>query len=140
MDSEPGASVALLSIHPEYVELMAAGKKKVEFRRTRFLRRLTHVVVYSTSPEKRLAGYFEVEGVEIDSPESISRKYVDKGGISSERLSRYMKDATHAAAITIGNFHSFSKKINLDDIGVLSPPRSFRYLDHNILEILETYV
>ena len=140
MDSESSGSVALLSIHPEYVELMAMGKKKVEFRRTRFLRTLTHVVVYSTSPEKRLAGYFEVENIEIDSPESISSKYTDKGGISSERLSMYMEDATYAVAIIIGNFYSFSKKVSLDDIGILSPPQSFRYIDHGILEVLESYI
>ena len=140
MDSEPDASVALLSIHPEYVELMATGKKKVEFRRTRFLRRLTHVVVYSTSPERRLAGYFEVEEVDIDSPDLISRKYRDKGGVSVEALSRYMENASHAVAIIMGDFHQFSENIRLDDIGITSPPQSFRYLDHGILEVLQSYI
>ncbi len=140
MDSEPDASLALLSIHPEYVELMATGKKKVEFRRTRFLRHLTHIVVYSTSPEKRLAGYFEVERIDIASPQSISSKHKEDGGISHERLSRYMKDANYAVAILMGDFHPFKKNLSLDDIGVLYPPQSFRYLDTSVLDTLQAHV
>ena len=140
MDSEPDPSIALLSIHPEYVELIATGEKKVEFRRIRFQRHLTHIVVYSTSPEKRLVGYFEVEDMEVDSPELISSKYEANGGVSPETLSKYMKDATHAVAIIIGNFYSFSKHIDLNDIGIVSPPQSFRYLDQGIFEYLQSYV
>lgn len=136
-DGEDG-SIALLSIHPEYVKLILEGAKRVEFRRTSFAKPLSHVVVYSTSPERRLAGYFEVVDVDKGSPVSLWRKHNRSSGISRERLFEYLEGGRQAVAIIMGAFYSFRKELSLEDIGVLAPPRSFRYLDRRVLPILES--
>ena len=138
-DGEDG-SIALLSIHPEYVRLMVEGAKRVEFRRTAFARPVTHIVVYSTTPEKRLVGYFEVADVDRDSPTSLWRKHKNSSGISRERLFEYFKGGRHAVAIIMGAFYSFKKELSLEDIGVFAPPRSYRYLDRGILATLESHI
>ena len=137
-DGEDG-SIALLSIHPEYVRLIVEGAKRVEFRRTSFARPVSHVVVYSTMPEKRLVGYFEVADVDKGSPMSLWSRHNKNGGISRERLFEYLEGGRQAVAIIMGAFYSFRKELRLEDIGVFAPPRSFRYLDRGILATLESH-
>ena len=137
-DGEDG-SIALLSVHPEYVKRMVNGEKLVEFRRAPFARRVSHVVVYSTRPEKRLVGYFEVDGVYEDSPSSLWRKHNKRGGISRERLLEYLEGGRQTVAIVMSRFHPFRKDLGLEDIGVARPPQSFRYLDRSVLETLKSY-
>ena len=128
--------IALLSIHPEYVQRMSRGEKRVEFRRARFSRELTYVVVYATSPESRIAGYFEVVGVDEGSPSFLWRTHGDHSGISRKRLFDYLRGARQAVAIRIGRFHEVKRKISLADVGAVAPPQSFRYLPQEALAIL----
>ena len=136
-DGEDG-SIALLSIHPEFVRQIVDGAKRVEFRRTSFARPVSHVVVYSTTPEKRLVGYFEVADVDKGTPMSLWLKHNRSSGISRERLFAYLEGGRQAVAIIMGAFYSFKKELSLEDIGVIAPPRSFRYLDREILPILKS--
>ena len=133
MDSSPDGSVAVLSIHPEYARLIASGEKKVEFRRNGFSRPLTHVVVYSTSPESRLVGYFEVEDISRGTPEALWDNHNGHSGISREKLFDYFGDEDEVTAITIGSFYEFRETVTLEDLGMTTPPRSFRYVDHEVL-------
>ena len=64
MDSPTARNVALLSIHPEFVERIFDGTKTIELRRISLPSELKHVVVYSTAPIMKIAGFFDVE--EID--------------------------------------------------------------------------
>ena len=133
-------SVALLSIRPEYAELIEAGTKRVEFRRSKFSRPLTHVIVYATSPEKRVIGYFEVLGVDEGSPTSLWREHKEYGGISRRKLFKYLRGARQAIAIRIGTFHPARTHVRLEDVGAAAPPQSFRYIDHISLACLEGQV
>lgn len=121
-------SVALLSIRPEYARQIATGEKRVEFRRAKFSRPLTHVVVYATSPEKRVVGYFEVLGIDEGSAASLWEEHKTHSGISRKRLFEYLRGARQAIAIRIGRFHHAHRQVRLEDLGALAPPQSFRYL------------
>ena len=136
MDSCSSNAIAILSIRPEYVELILSGHKRVEFRRTGFSRSVSHVVVYSTSPESRLVGYFEVEEVIRGTPESLWHDHHRYSGISRERLFNYFGGLDRVTAITIGLFHRFRRTVTLEELGVTAPPRSFRYLDRGMLSKL----
>ena len=136
MDSCQSDSIAVLSIRPEYVKLILSGRKRVEFRRTGFSRSVSHIVVYSTSPERRLVGYFEVEKVTRGTPESLWDDHNGHSGISRDRLFDYFGGLNKVTAITIGLFHRFRQKVTLEDLGIEVPPRSFRYLDRGMLSRL----
>lgn len=139
MDSSPDGSVAVLSIHPEYARLIASGEKQVEFRRNGFSRPLTHVVVYSTSPESRLLGYFEVERISRGTPESLWESHNGHSGISRDRLFDYFGDEEEVTAIVIGSFHEFQETVTLEDLGITMPPRSFRYVGGEALARLKSF-
>ena len=128
--------IALLSIHPEYVQRMSRGEKRVEFRRARFAREVAYVVVYATSPESRIAGYFEVVGVDEGSPTFLWRTHREHSGISRKRLFAYLRGARQAVAIRIGKFHEAKRKISLTDVGAATPPQSFMYLPQEALAVL----
>ena len=55
MDSK--ATTVLISIHPKYVDLIAAGKKKIEFRKRSFSHPIKRFVVYSTAPVSKVVGF-----------------------------------------------------------------------------------
>ena len=56
----------LISIKPEYAQKILDGEKTVELRKTRTrLKPGDIVLVYVSSPQQVIAGFFEVENIEI---------------------------------------------------------------------------
>lgn len=68
-------TVVLLPIKPEFARPIMNGTKTVEFRKTVFAQTPTHVVVYASSPVKRILGYFEVDAVDVDAVDALWAKY-----------------------------------------------------------------
>jgi predicted transcriptional regulator len=122
---------ALISIHPEYVEKIIAGEKNVEFRRRWPNRVISTLVIYATSPVKRLAAVVEITEVIRASKTSLWRISLDEGGgITRQRLFDYFDGKTLGIALKLG------KRLPLDD-GLLPnevfgapfhAPQSYRYL------------
>ena len=126
----PEGAVALLSIHPHYVELIRNGAKRVEFRRRPFARNISHIVIYSTAPVQRLVGFCEVEQVVTAPPATLWSRYARNGGITREALLEYLEGLSTAVAIVIKKFIPLKRLTALPEIGVKAPPQSFQYLDH----------
>lgn len=129
----PSGDVALLSIHPAYVELIQNGVKRVEFRRNRLAREVSCVVIYATSPIKRIVGICEVEQVVRDTPHNLWANHGANGGISREALLKYLTQLALATAIIIRKFHPFADNLDLRAIGVKKEPQSFQYLNAGAL-------
>ena len=66
---------ALLSIRPDYVELIRDGVKRVEFQHRPFARDVARIVIYATGPVKKLVGFCEVEGMVEDTPAVLWARY-----------------------------------------------------------------
>ena len=122
-------AVALLSIRPRYVDLIVNGVKSVEFRRRPFAKSISHIVIYSTTPVKRLVGVCEVERVVTDTPVALWYNHGDKGGITREALFTYLEGLLTATAIVTRKFIPFPTEMNLPEIGIERPPQSFQYLN-----------
>lgn len=128
-----------MPIHPEYVDLIRDGNKLVEFRRTNFRREFEYVIVYATSPEKRIAGYCEVSEVTRRSPEELWSEHGQNGGITRDRLLKYLDGLSMATAIVIRKFHDIGDMLTLSAIGVPRAPQGFQYLDKSVIDSLERY-
>ena len=88
----------LLSINPEHVKNIVDGKKKVEYRRIRCKRDIDSIVIYSTSPEKKIIGEIEVKGV-IEGPlEEVWSLTKDIGCISYDFFKKYYFGKNQAVA------------------------------------------
>ena len=92
----------LLSIKPEYAEKILLGKKKYEFRRTIFKNEaVSKVIIYATSPIKKIIGEFEIEDILTLNTFELWEKTMKHSGINKEFYDDYFsgKDKGHAIKI-----------------------------------------
>lgn len=121
--------VALLSIRPEFANAILDGDKQVEFRRTRFSREVDYVVIYATKPVGKVVGWFEVDGIEENSPDELWSKFSDCGGISKESFHDYYSGAETGYAIRVKQAKRFARAKQLKAVsGLEQAPQSFAYL------------
>lgn len=120
-------SVALLPIKPVYANAIIAGTKRVEFRKTRFRRDVTHVVVYASTPVQRIIGIFRVSDIDDGAPGELWRRHHKHGGISSTAFDVYYAGVEMGVAIGITDVIQLSRPLALRSIRVKAP-QSFRYL------------
>ncbi len=63
-----------MAIRPHFADSILAGRKRVEFRKRRFSRAVSHVIIYATEPVKRVIGMFEVKSVSDGPPARVWRR------------------------------------------------------------------
>jgi predicted transcriptional regulator len=68
--SPQGGRAVLLSIKPKYADLILAGSKRVEFRRSWAAQDVSMIVLYSSSPIQKIVGTVEVDEIVIAYPSS----------------------------------------------------------------------
>lgn len=130
--------IVLMSIHPEFVNAILLGTKKVEFRKTKFASKVSHVVVYATTPIKKVVCVFEVSKIVIEAPANLWEMYSDVAGICKERFLTYYEKSDYGVAIEVGLLRKFKEQLSLSDLGdVLTPPQSYQYLDRKVFDRLE---
>jgi predicted transcriptional regulator len=120
-------SVALLPIKPIYADAIVDGRKRVEFRKTRFRRRVTHIAIYASMPVQRIIGIFRVADCEQASPERLWERHQAIGAISSDDFNTYYADLETGVAIHIADVLRLACPVPLQALCV-RPPQSFRYL------------
>ncbi|MBD2054606.1 ASCH domain-containing protein [Oculatella sp. FACHB-28] len=122
-----------MSIHPKFARLILEGKKKVEFRRTSFAFHVSYVVIYATTPIKKVVGYFEVKRIQVANPEELWQLYSDVGGIEHQVYQNYYNDLDKGFAIEVGRVYQLNNFLSLDCISTsLIAPQSYMYLDKNL--------
>lgn len=137
MDSKGSNEIALLAIQPKYVRSIILGEKKVEFRRQLFSRPIEYVVMYGTTPIRKVVAYFRVSYITQASPFELWEKYHEIAGIGKRAFEEYFQGAKQAIAIGIGSIKVLSEPVTLHTIcDNLHPPQSFAYLSQSVLEKL----
>lgn len=127
--------VALMSIHPRYAHAILDGRKTVEFRKRPLADDVTHVVIYSTVPDRAVIGYFTVDGQETRTPESLWDEYCDQGVIGEGDFFNYYAGRERATGIRVGTATRLRRALSLaDDLGVPHPPQSYQYLPDECFE------
>lgn len=120
----------LLSIKPEFAHKIFEGSKKFEFRKQVFKdTSVKKVIVYSTSPEQKVIGEFEIEAILSDTPDNIWIQTKLYSGISQEFYDEYFKGRDNAYAIKVASTKKYRKEKSLADYNVQSAPQSFAYVE-----------
>lgn len=129
----------LLSIKPKYADLILAGSKRVEFRRSWASQDVGVIVLYSSYPIQKLVGLIEVEQVIVDSPTSLWKTCTERGGgLTRKELRSYFAGKSKGVAVLLGQLFKFDRYIEPSDvIEGFVPPQSFRYLDANEYGVIE---
>jgi predicted transcriptional regulator len=122
----------LLAIKPEFAEKIFEGTKKFEFRKIIFKNKTVRkIVVYASSPVKRVIGEFEIDEILSLDPESLWQKTYKSAGISKSFYDSYFDRKELAYAIKIKGIRKYKTPLYLDlDFNIKSPPQSFVYIDN----------
>ena len=126
---------ALFSIHPIYIRKIFQLSKKVELRNRRIhsLSRGDRLWLYSTSPEKQLAGTAIVQHLIIDTPNAIWKKYRNELGLSINEFHAYTGFRAAVTAIKLTCVEQFERPLPLSEIRnrlpKFSPPQFYAKLD-----------
>jgi len=121
----------LLSIKPKYADLILAGSKRVEFRRSWAAQDVSIIVLYSSSPIQKIVGVVEVEDVVIASATSLWKTCVERGGgLTRDELRTYLAGKSQGVGVLLGKVFKLAKHVEPSEvISNFVPPQSFRYLD-----------
>jgi predicted transcriptional regulator len=132
----------VLSIKPEFSQLILKKKKKYELRKkvSKNLTLGSKVFLYETSPSQSIVGYFLVEDILFENVLTMWDKYHEDFGIDFDRYSDYFANQASGYAIKIGRVYRFKESKRITDIkgfgNTLTPPQSFIYAPNNLLSQL----
>lgn len=123
----------LMSIKPQYADLIFEGTKTIELRR-----RCPKVVkgdlvlVYVSGPRMALVGGFEVGGIMEGPPALVCADWMTKARVIREVFLTYFSGCDLAYGIQIKRSWQFETATELKTLrrrkGGFSPPQSYRYV------------
>lgn len=120
-------STILISINPQHVEKIMSGIKKCEYRTRKPNRVVNRMIIYETSPTKRVVAECILEEVLTLPKEELWNKTKDISGTTKERFDNYFKKQEYATGFVIKKVIKCNKKII--DYGIKFVPQSYTYLD-----------
>lgn len=124
-------SAVLISIHPNYVEKILSGEKRLEFRRSWAASQVDYLVVYATSPVQQIVSVIQMGQVFRGSKSRLWELARSKGGgISRRKLFKYMEGKNEGVALELSRVLKIAEGINPRIFfgNEFHPPQSFRYL------------
>lgn len=122
----------ILSIKPEYAKAIMSGKKKVEFRKKIFKRPVSKVFVYSSSPVKKIVGFFVIDNIIEDTPLHLWNQFKEVGGINEKDFFNYFNEVEKGFSILIKKYKKFEQGIDpADFLENFCAPQSYIYLEEN---------
>ena len=124
----------LLSLRPTFADLVFAGVKTVELRRSRpRVREDDWALVYVSTPIKAVVGVIQVAAIIENKPSTLWRKVRERAGITRRQFNEYYVGASTGYAIVLSAVERFRKPVELNHIREVwpdfQPPQSYRYLD-----------
>ncbi|MDO9420247.1 MAG: ASCH domain-containing protein [Herminiimonas sp.] len=135
-----GANAIVLSIKPKYAELILAGTKTVELRRSWAAEKIDVILIYASSPICRLVGIVKVKDIRKLAPATLwTHCSQNGGGLTRQELLQYFEGKEKGYVIFLDDAKRFSKPIEPQTIiENFSAPQSFRYLTPPEIRKLET--
>ena len=121
-------SQMLLSIKPQYVEKIIAGKKKFEFRKFHCREGIDTIIIYATAPMKQVIGEVSLIDIIEGDVEYVWHETKGFGGILKKDYKAYYKEREVAVAYQLGDVKVYDEPKTLTDLGLDYVPQSFAYL------------
>lgn len=134
IDTERRAERIVMSLNPEYYELIWAGLKRHEFRRRFVEDRPVEWYVYLTAPVSRLAAVIELDAAVVGTPEAIAAMAEEARPGNGSSVLAYVRDLPRAFAMPI---RQVSEYAGLDagalrsELGTFHPPQGYIRVAHH---------
>lgn len=132
----------LISIKPEFVELIFSGDKTVELRRVlpKNLPDKTEVIIYASSPIKSIVGRACIKNIEEHPIDRLWKKFGHRTGTTFEYFKKYFKGKNRGYGLILEKVEIFSSPYplcTLRDTLSFSPPQSYMYTPPDIMELIQ---
>lgn len=118
----------LISINPEHVQNIINGTKKYEYRKIAAKQDISSIIIYETTPIKRVVAEAEIIDVLELSPEELWAQTKRESGISKEFFDKYFKGRNVAYAYRLGEIKVYNEPKTLLEYGIKAAPQSFVYI------------
>ena len=132
----------LLSIRPEYVELIFSGAKTVELRRVvpRAVLPNSELIIYSTSPQKSIVGKARIERIERRPVSQLWNEIKHYDGINRKSFFVYFEGKSYRYALFLTKVTQFTHSYHLSGLREnlkFTPPQSFMYPSTELLQVIQ---
>ncbi len=133
--------VKIFSIKDKYSEKIFSKEKLVELRRQDIkIKRNEKCLIYTTSPVKKITGYFIVKE-KIRLPiKQLWKLTQDISGVTKEEFMKYFNNCKEGTAIFIKSVKKFTNGISLDEMKKMkknfSPPQSYYNLEESFYYLI----
>ena len=130
----PNEQTLMMSLRPEFAELILQGRKTVELRR-KFSKKYegATIVFYITNPVKQFMFTAKITQVDHDQKKRIWNTYQQECGISLATFDQYFSGTDHGYAIHLSNIKPIPNQLVLEHAKnacpQLRPPQSFQRLE-----------
>ncbi|MGH3752938.1 MAG: hypothetical protein ACRDRP_09615 [Pseudonocardiaceae bacterium] len=124
----------LMSLNPEYYELIWRRLKRHEFRRRYLTDRPTTWFVYLTAPVSTLAAVIDLDPAIVDSPRRIADLAEQARAGNGESVYEYFKSSERGFAIPITKvreYAGYSAHELVDLLGAFHPPQGYTLVENN---------
>ena len=119
----------LMSIKPKFVEEIFSETKTFELRKKIFKSSINTIVIYSSSPKKKVVGEIIIDKIISSTPKLLWKSYKNNLGISEKEYFEYYKNSKVAYVIKIKKVIKYKKELELKDFGMEKAPQSYQYID-----------
>ncbi len=118
----------LISINPKHVDNIIKGIKKYEYRKIAAKQDISSIIIYETTPIKRVVAEAEIIDVLEFPPEELWEITKQESGISKKFFDQYFKNRDLAYAYKLGEIKVYDEPRLLIEFGIKVAPQSFVYL------------
>ena len=118
----------IISINPEHVKNIINGTKKFEYRTKAAKSDVNKIIIYETTPVKRVVAEAEIVEVLSMNPEDLWNETKTQAGISKEFFDNYFQNRKVAYAYRLGKVKVYKESKALEEFGLRCAPQSFAYI------------
>lgn len=122
----------LLSLKPQWWELIRSGEKTLEIRRTRPTGVVlpVRVIVYVSEPINMIVGEF-LSGYFIRNSRSNFPNLPRRSRVPLDELTRYA-NGNDLFAWDVSDVTEYEQKMSLESMGIKDPPQEWRYMEVDV--------
>lgn len=117
----------IISINPEHVNNIINGTKKYEYRTKAAKKDVNKLIIYETTPIKKVVAEAEIVEVLALDPNALWEKTREYSGITKNFFDEYFKDRKVAYAYKLGKIKVYDEPKALTEFGLRAAPQSFAY-------------
>lgn len=118
----------IISINPEHVKNIINGTKKFEYRTKAAKNDVKKIIIYETTPIKKVVAEAEIVEVLMMKPEELWDETKEQSGITKSYFDTYFKNRDVAYAYRLGKVKVYEEPKTLEEFGLKYAPQSFAYV------------